>query len=203
MIPMFPIFKEPTQLPPDQRSMQGVPHRQITSTKFSESVFCNLSSRASTHDGHLFHLRGRRKGGAISHLSRVSNGAHRHCPLPAKTTNKFSTIIQDIVNFYKSKGHIHRPRGFLQSIGISMQRTGTGCHVKEAERAIRTIKDKCRATKFSLGGTLPRSLHQHLIVDVTSINVNVNSAPFLFQNHVRTTSTTILSYFLFPSEPFA
>ena len=58
-----------------------------------------------------------------------------------------------------------------------MQRTYTGCHVKEAERAIRTIKDKCRATKFSLGWTLPRSLHQHLIVDVASINVNVNSAP--------------------------
>ena len=112
--------------------------------------------------------------------------------LPAKTTNELSTTIQDVVNFYKSKGHtvklIRTDReanllaceDFLSSIGVSMQRTGTGCHVKQAERAIRTIKDKCRATKFSLGWTLPRSLHQHLIVDVVqSMNdtVNVNSAP--------------------------
>ena len=61
-----------------------------------------------------------------------------------------------------------------------MQRTGTGCHVKQAERAIHTIKDKCRATKVNLGWTLLRSLHQHLIVDVVqSMNdtVNANSAP--------------------------
>ena len=56
-----------------------------------------------------------------------------------------------------------------------MQRLGTGCHVKQAERAIRTVKDKCRATKFSLGWTLPRSLHQHLIVNVVkSMNDTVN-----------------------------
>ena len=84
-----------------------------------------------------------------------------------------------------------------------MQRTGTGRHVKQAERAIRTMKDKCRATKFSLGWTLPRSLHQHLIVDVVqSMNVLIVHhllLTFLFQDLVRTTSTTILS----PSEPFA
>ena len=83
--------------------------------------------------------------------------------LPAKTTNELSTTIQDVVNFYKSKGHrvklIRTDREatllaceeFLSSIGVSMQRLGMGCHVKQGE---------------SLGWTLPRSLHQHLIVDV-------------------------------------
>ena len=35
-------------------AMQGMHHWQISSTKFAESVFCNLPSRTSTYDGHLF-----------------------------------------------------------------------------------------------------------------------------------------------------
>ena len=84
--------------------------------------------------------------------------------LSAKITNELATTIEDIINIYKSKGHsaklIRNDReaillaceAFLQSTGVSLQRTGTGCHVKQAERAIRTIKDNCRATKFCLSG---------------------------------------------------
>ena len=97
--------QRPTQLPPDQRSLQGVSYRQITSTKFSESVFSNLSSLKSTYDGHLFLLRSSRKEGAISYLRESRTGHIVTARLPAKTTNQLSTTIQDVVNFYKSKGH--------------------------------------------------------------------------------------------------
>ncbi len=44
----LPVRTYATTVPSDQRSLQGVSHRQITSTKFAENVFCNLSSRAPT-----------------------------------------------------------------------------------------------------------------------------------------------------------
>ena len=59
--------------------------------------------------------------------------------LPAKTTNELSTTIQDVVNFYKSKGrtvklvrtdreaNLLASEDILRSIGVSMQLTGTGC----------------------------------------------------------------------------
>ena len=66
---------------------------------------------------------------------------------------------------------------FLHSRGVHMQRTGTGCHAKQAERAIQTIKSRCRAVKCSLGFTLPRPLYQYLIMDVVgTLNSSVNTA---------------------------
>ena len=66
---------------------------------------------------------------------------------------------------------------FLLFRGVRMQRTGTGCHAKQAERAIQTVRSRCRAVKCSLGFTLPRPLYQYLIMDVVgALNSSVNTA---------------------------
>ena len=107
--------------------------------------------------------------------------------LPAKTTNVLSTTIQDLL--------ISTSPRVIQSSLYAPTARRTFLHVKTFFHAahrhgvsrqasfIRFLKYNShyqRATKFSLGWTLPRSLHQHLIVDVVqSMNdtVNVKSAP--------------------------
>ena len=109
-----------------------------------------------------------------------------------KTTSELCPALSRIVSFYKGHGHtvkyIRTDRepnllsceDFLLTLGVVMQHTGTNCHAKQAERAIQTLKSHCRATKCSLGFSLPQELHQHLILDVAgALNdiTNVNCSP--------------------------
>ena len=61
-------------------------------------------------------------------------------------------------------------------MNVQMLRTGTGCHAKQAERAIQTVKSRCRAVRCSLGYSLPKALYQYMIMDVVgALNNCVNS----------------------------
>ena len=108
--------------------------------------------------------------------------------MSSKTSSALQSIIGRILAFYTGHSHtvkVIRTDGeanfiscedFLLSRGVRMQRTGTGCHAKQAERAIQTVESRCRAVK-SLGFTLPRPLYQYLIMDVVgALNSSVNTA---------------------------
>ena len=61
-----------------------------------------------------------------------------------------------------------------------MLRTGTGCHAKQAERAMQTVKSRCRTVNCSLGYTLSKCLYQYMIMDVIGAlnsSVNANCSP--------------------------
>ena len=109
--------------------------------------------------------------------------------MTSKTSELLQTTIGRVLSFYTGHGHtvkiIRTDReanfisceDFLLSRGVRMQRTGTGCHAKQAERAIQTVKSRCRAVKCSLGFTLPKPLYQYLIMDVVgALNSSVNTA---------------------------
>ena len=110
--------------------------------------------------------------------------------IPGKSADVLISVITGILNFYKSKRLVVKTirtdreatllacETALQALGVTMQRTGTGCHVKQAERAIQSVKSKCRATKAGLGCPLPSSIHQYLVTDVVAAmndTVNVNT----------------------------
>ncbi len=108
--------------------------------------------------------------------------------MTSKTTDLLEHVIAKILSFFSSHGHtikiIRTDReanflsclDYLASKGVTMQRTGTARHAKQAERAIQTVKAHCRATKSSLGYTLPLSLYQYLVFDVVgALNDTVNS----------------------------
>ena len=69
-----------------------------------------------------------------------------------KTSEFLQTAIGRAVDFYAGYGHTVRIiktdreanfiscEGFLHSRGVHMLRTGTGCHAKQAKRAIQTVK---------------------------------------------------------------
>ena len=105
-----------------------------------------------------------------------------------KTLSTLIAVITRFLSFYSGRGFavkiVRTDRetsllaceSSLHAFGVAMQRTGTASHAKQAERAIQTIKSRCRATKSSLGFDLPRSLHQYLVMDVVAaLNDCVNS----------------------------
>ena len=105
-----------------------------------------------------------------------------------KTATTLLRIIGRFLAYYKGHGYdvkiIRTDRetallaceSDLLASGVTMQRTGTASHAKQAERSIQTVKSRCRATKSSLGFNLPQSLHQYLVMDVVgAMNDCVNS----------------------------
>ena len=67
-------------------------------------------------------------------------------------------------------------KDFLHLRGVYMLRTGTGCHAKQAERAIQTVKSRCREVTYSFGFNIPRLLYKYLIMDVIgALNISVNA----------------------------
>ena len=105
-----------------------------------------------------------------------------------KTAATLLAVIHRFLNYYKGHGHAVKTirtdretallacESDLLALGVAMQRTGTASHAKQAERAIQTVKSRCRATKSSLGFNLPHSLHQYLVMDVVgALNDCVNS----------------------------
>ena len=112
--------------------------------------------------------------------------------MAAKTSELLQNAIGRVLAFYTGHGHSVKTiktdreanfiscEEFLHERGVHMLRTGTGCHAKQAERAIQTVKSRCRAVKCSLGYTLSKSLYQYMIMDVVGAlnsSVNANCSP--------------------------
>lgn len=106
--------------------------------------------------------------------------------LPNKNKSSVEKAILKIVAKYNSFGHkvrfimCDREAVFsaaelaVNSNGIQLLRSGTGRHCKRAERAIRTLKAKFRATLLSLPYQLPPVLYMHLLDDIAQ---NCNLVP--------------------------
>ena len=108
-----------------------------------------------------------------------------------KTVSSLLAAIHRYLNYYKGHGYVvetirtDRETSLLAcepdllARGVTMQRTGTASHAKQAERAIQTVKSRCRATKSSLGFNLPHSLHQYLVMAPSMIALIQTALPLL------------------------
>ena len=87
--------------------------------------------------------------------------------MAVKTSELLQNAIGRVLAFYTGHGHTVKTiktdrdansiscEEFLHERGVRTLRTGTGCHAKQAERAIQTVKSRCRAVKCSPGCAVP------------------------------------------------
>ena len=91
-------------------------------------------------------------------------------PLSSKTTNNTEIAISRLIDIYAREGHVirwiiaDRERVFsslsilLEAKHIHLELTSPGRHCVNAERAIRLLKERCRATINGLPCKLPSQL---------------------------------------------
>jgi hypothetical protein len=128
----------------------------------------------------------------IGHLISVEpNTGYTHLfKLPTKAEPDLLHAVKKVVDDYKKHGHTVRTirsdreavftalTTDLSTMGVSIQQTPPEQHERRAERKVRELKDKLRATLLSLPYRLPRSLYPFLAqFVVSSINMlpNVNT----------------------------
>ena len=106
----------------------------------------------------------------------------------SRTKGSAVEAVIKIIAGYKAYGHVikamrsDREAAFvameseINQLGVTLDRSAAGRHARVAERAIRTIKDRVRATRYGLPYRLPLDMLQYLVFDVvSSLNNTVNN----------------------------
>jgi hypothetical protein len=99
------------------------------------------------------------------------------CPSYGKAKKKIVQALAQMISAFKSYGHTVKyivsdresvfncAEIYLNNKGIQLNHSGPGRHEKRAERAIRTVKSKCRTVLQSLPYNLPQRLYPYLFSD--------------------------------------